>query len=94
MIVHNSMIDFGHSHNLMPKGVVEIMSLEITRPYKYLYSFHSRKVKCLGMIKYMVVTLTKIPSKTVLMDVVVEEIPPKFGILLSRTWTSKLKGGL
>ena len=26
------------------------------------------------------------------MDVVVADIPPKFGVLLSRSWTSKLKG--
>ena len=32
------------------------------------------------------------PSKTVVMDVVVADIPPKFGVLLSRYWTSKLKG--
>ena len=59
-----------------------------------MYSFDSRKVKCLGLIKYMVVTLNQIPSKTVVMDVVVADIPPKFGIFLSRTWTSKLKGSL
>ena len=40
----------------------------------------------------MVVTLTEIPSKTVVMDVVVADIPTKFGVLLSRSWTSKLKG--
>ena len=28
------------------------------------------------------------------MDVVVADIPPKFGILLSRSWTLKLKGSL
>ena len=58
------------------------MGLEVTRPYKYFYSFDSRKVKCLGLIKYMVVTLTEIPSKTVVVDVVVTNIPPKFGVLL------------
>ena len=58
MVVHNSMLDSGASHNLMPKGVVESLGLEVTRPYKYLYSFDSRKVKCLGLIKDMVVTLT------------------------------------
>ena len=42
----------------------------------------------------MVVTLTKIPSKTMVMDVVVAYIPPKFGVFLSRSWTSKLKGSL
>ena len=58
MVVHNVMLDSGASHNMMPKGVVEILGLEVTRPYKYLYSFDSRKVKCIGLIKYMVVTLT------------------------------------
>ena len=75
MIVHNAMIDFGASHNLMPKGVVESMGLEVTRLYKDLYYFDSRKVKCLELIKDMVVTLEKIPSKTVVMDVVVADIP-------------------
>ena len=78
MIVHNVIIDSGASHNLMPKGVVESLGLEVTRPYKDLYSFDSSKVKCLGLIKDIVVTLTKIPSNTIVMDVVVEDIPPFF----------------
>ena len=78
----------------MPKGVVEILGLEITRPYKDLYFFDSKRVKCMGLIKDMVVSLNKLPSKTVVMDVVVADIPPKFGILLSRSWNSKLKGSL
>ena len=28
------------------------------------------------------------------MDVVVTDIPPKFGMLLSRSWAAKLKGAL
>ena len=70
------------------------MGLEIMRPYKYLYSFDSRRVKCLGLIKDMVVSLNKLPAKTIVMDVVVADIPPKFGVLLSISWTSKLKGSL
>ena len=94
MVIHNAMLDLGASHNLMPKWVVESLGLEVTRPYKDLYSFDSRKVKCLGIIKDMVFTLTKLPSKTIVMDVVVANIPTKFGVLLSRSWTSKLKGSL
>ena len=44
MIVHNAMIYSSASHNLIPKGLVESLGLEVTRPYKYLYSFYSRKV--------------------------------------------------
>ena len=40
-ILHNAMLDSGASHNLMPKVVMERLGLEITRPYKYLYSFDS-----------------------------------------------------
>ena len=78
----------------MPKVVVDSLGLEITRPYKDMYSFDCRKVRCLGLIKDMVVTLTQLPAKSVVMDVVVADIPPNFGMLLSRYWASKMKGTL
>ena len=79
MVVHNAMFDSGASHNLISKGVVESLGLEVTRPYKDLYSFDSKRVKFLGLIKYMVVTLHKLPTKTIVMDVVVADIPPNLG---------------
>ena len=36
--------------------------------------------------------LTQIPAKTIVMDIVVADIPPKFGMLLSRSWAEKIKG--
>jgi len=94
MTLHNAMLDSGASHNLMPKVVMDELGLDITRPYKYLFSFNSRKVKCLGLIKDLVMSLSQIPSKNLVMDVVVTDIPPKFGMLLSRSWAVKLKGTL
>jgi hypothetical protein len=78
----------------MPKVVMEQLVLDITRPYKDIFSFDSRKVKCLGLIKDIVVSLSQIPTKNMVMDVVVADIPPKFGMLLSRSWAAKLKGTL
>jgi hypothetical protein len=69
----------------MPKYVMDELGLEITKTYHDLYSFESRKVKCLGVIKDMVVTLFQLPMKSILMDVVVVDVPPKFGMLLSRS---------
>lgn len=51
-------------------------------------------MKCLGLIKDLVVSLSQIPAKNMVMDVVVADIPPKFGMLLSRSWAAKLKGTL
>jgi hypothetical protein len=91
MTLHNAMLDSGVSHNLMPKVVMDELGLDVTRPYKYLFSFDSRKVKCLGLIKYLVMSLSQIPSNNLVMDMVVSDIPPKFDMLLSRSWATKLK---
>ena len=72
------MLDSGASHNLMPKVIMEKLGLDITRPYKDMFYFDSRKVKCLGLFKDIVVSLAQIPSKSMVMDVVVAYIPPKF----------------
>jgi hypothetical protein len=92
--LHNAMLDSGASHNLMPKAVMEKLGLDITRPYKDLYSFDSSKVKCIGLIKDLCVTLAQIPAKSMVMDIVVADIPPKYGMLLSRSWGAKLQGTL
>lgn len=75
LLLHNYMLDSGASHNLMPLSVMKQLGLKITRPYKYLYSFDSKRVKYLGMM-----------MKSVVMDIVVVDIPPCFGMLLSRSW--------
>ena len=93
-ILHNAMFDSGASHNLMPKAVMEKLNLDITRPYKDLFSFDSSQVKCLGLIKDLCVSLVQFPNKTILMDVVVADIPTKYGMLLSRSWGEKLQGSL
>jgi len=56
-LLHNCMLDSGASHNVMPKSIMDRLGLDITKPYRDLYSFNSRRVKCMGMIKYLVVTL-------------------------------------
>ena len=38
-ILYNAMLDSGAFNNLMPKSVMEKLDLDITRPYKDLFSF-------------------------------------------------------
>jgi hypothetical protein len=93
-VLHNCLMDSRASHNLMPKTVMEELGLEVTRAYHDLYSFDSRKFQCLGVIKDLVVTLFQMPMKSVVMDIVVADVPPKFGMLLSRSWIKRLGGTL
>jgi hypothetical protein len=84
-LIHNCMLDSGASHNLMPKVIMEKLGLEVTRSYHDLYSFDFRKVKCLGMIKDLVVNLAQILVKRILMDVVVADVLFNYGMLLSKS---------
>ena len=94
MFLHNTMLYSRDSHDLMPRVIMDNSGLDITRPYKDIYSFDSRKVKCIGLIKDLVVSLHQIPEKSIVMDVVVSDVPVKVGMLLSRSWAAKLKGTL
>jgi ribonuclease HI len=93
-VLHNCLMDSWASHNLMPKAVMEELGLEVTRAYHDLYSFDSRRVQCLGVIKDLVVSLFQLPMKSMVMDIVVADVPPKFGMLLSRSWIKRLGGML
>ena len=42
----------------------------------------------------MVVSLTQLPMKILVMDIVVANIPSRFGMLLSRSWSKNLGGTL
>ena len=93
-LVHNCLLDSRASHNLMPKAVMEALGMSVTKPYHDLYAFDSRAVKCIGVIKDLVVNLTQVPMKSVLMDIVVEDISPKFGMMLSKSWAKRVGGTL
>jgi len=56
-VLNNAMFDSGASHNLMRKAIMGKLGLDITCKYHDLYSFDSRRVKCIGLIKDLVVTL-------------------------------------
>ena len=58
-MLHNFFLDSRASHNLMPKDVMEVLGLNITRPYHDLFAFDSRAVQCLGVIKDLVVNLAQ-----------------------------------
>ena len=61
--LHNCLLDFGASHNLMPKEVMEDLGLTITKPYHDLHNIYSRALKFVGVIKHLVFSLTQLLMK-------------------------------
>jgi hypothetical protein len=89
-VLQNCLMDLGASHNLMPSTVMKELGLEITKTYHDLYFFDSRKVKFLGVIKDLVVSFFQLSMKSIVMDIIVVDVPPKFGMLPSRSWIKRL----
>jgi len=59
-VLHNVMFDSSTSHNIMRKAIMEKLGSDITRKYHYLYSFDSSRVRYIGLIKDLVVSLDQI----------------------------------
>ena len=78
----------------MPKKVMDELGVEITKKYHDIYTFNSKSVKCLGVIKYLVISLTQFPMKILVIEIVVADITSRFGMLLSRSWSKNLGGTL
>ncbi len=55
-----------------------------------MYSFYSSKLKRLGLIKDLRVNLVQMLANSMEMDIVVADIPPKYGMLVSRSWGDKI----
>ena len=71
---------------MIPKRVMDEIGLNITKSYNDMCFFDSKKFKCMGVIKNLVVTLAQFPMKSMEMDIIVVDIPLRFGMLLSRSW--------
>lgn len=56
---------------MMPLVVMEKLWLDITRPYKDLDSFDSKRVQCSRIVKDLVVRVVQVPRKFVMMDAVI-----------------------
>jgi hypothetical protein len=88
------MLDSGDSTNVMSLKVMNELGLETTRPYKNVCGIDSKEIKVCGLIKDLRVYLAAYPDISILMDVVVIDVPDAWGMLLSRKWDATLGGSL
>ena len=88
------MLDSKAAMNVMPLSIMKEMGLEITRPYGNVCGIDSRSVQAYGLIKNLKAGLFAFPDLNTMMDVVVIDLPPVYGMLLSRKRAAGLGGYL
>jgi hypothetical protein len=92
--LNNFMLHSRASTNVMSLKVMKQLGLKTTRPYGNVCGIDSRRVEVLGVCEDVEVFLIDFPHINVLMDILVIDVPDAWGIILSRTWSSTLKGFL
>ena len=78
----------------MTKKVMQQLGLRTTRPYQNVCPMDSRPVKVEGMIEREHVKLAKYLDVHVPMDILVIDVPDKWGMLLSRKFGATLGGSI
>ena len=76
----------------LPLTVIKQLGLSITRPYNKVCGFNSKPVEVEGLIKDLKVSLARNPDISLLMDVVVIDIPDVWGMFLSKKWGATAGG--
>ena len=94
LLLHNCMLDSGCSSSIMTKTVMHQLNLKTTRPYQNVCAMDSRPVEVEGMIENHLVRLAKYPNIQITMDILVIDVPDKWGMFLSRKWGATLGGSI
>jgi hypothetical protein len=79
-LLHNCMLDYGVSSNVMTKKVMEQLNLIISRPYHNIYAMDSKMIKVHGLIKSLQVHLASFLDIIIEMDIVVIDVPYAWGM--------------
>jgi len=84
LLLHNCMYDSGASSCFMTKKVLNQLNLRISRPYHNICAMDSKIIAFCGLIKDLQVHLVVHPDIMITMDIVVNDVPDAWEILLSR----------
>ncbi|KAH9303231.1 hypothetical protein KI387_014814, partial [Taxus chinensis] len=93
-LLHNYMFDSGASCNVMPLEVMNKLDIKVKVAYGSCTAMDSREVSVVGCVKGLVVQLETYPGKNLKLDVVIFDIPTKWGMLLLRKWAASVGGSV
>ena len=93
--LHNCLVDIGVTNNIMPFTVMEALGMSCTKYYEIdeiIYSIDSRKVPTYREIKDLYAWITTTPHIITVFNIIVVDLPPSYGVVLGRDWSSMIGG--
>lgn len=93
-LLQKSIIDSDASTIIIPKQIVEVLNLKYEPVSRGVTQLDGNRVKTMGIIKSLPLTLFAYTSITVTQELVAIDIPPIFSFYLSQDFTAKVDGYL
>ena len=90
--VHNCLVDFGASSNVMPLSICRRINGQPIPSPSRIIQLDIFAFKVIGEMKYVLIRLSADPRVCQFIDVMVVDIPEAYGLILSRGWSVKLNG--
>jgi hypothetical protein len=93
--LHNCLVEIGTTKNIMSLAVMEALGMSFTKYYETdesIYAIDSIKVSAYGEIKDFYDWITTAPYIIIVFNIIVVELPPAYGVVLGRDWTSIISG--
>ena len=93
-VLKNCMIDSSASNTMIPFKNMEALGLKLDTKQWRCCALDSREVPIIGTISTMPYKLASYPDHILTMSVLVVDIPPRYGMLLSKKWSATMGGSL
>jgi hypothetical protein len=93
--IHNYLVDIGATNNIIPLAFMETLGMSFTKYYEIneiIYAIDSRKVPSYGQTKEFYAWITTTPHIITIFNIIVVDLPPAYGVILGRYWTSVIDG--
>jgi hypothetical protein len=93
--LNNCIIDTCATNNIMPLMVMEALGMSCTKYYeiaKSICAIDSRKVSTYREIKDFYAWITVAPHIITVFNIIVVDLPPSYGVVLGRDWSSMIGG--
>jgi hypothetical protein len=90
--VHNFLVDFGASSNIMPYSTCQRINILLQLTTIRIIQLDRSYVKVRGELKEVYIVLASNPRVHQDIYIVVVDIPNSCGLLLSKDWSTKIQG--
>ena len=90
--VHNCLVDFGTSENVMPLVVCKKINGQLKPTAWEIIQLDRTSVKVVWEMRNVLIRLSTNNKICQFIDIMVADIPDGYGLILNRDWSARLKG--